>query len=171
MSTLTITVFSAVLIGLGSTLMFDIWGLFLKYTFKIPPSNICLIGRWFRYMPYGIVKHTNIAVSPRKSGECAVGWMVHYLIGMMFATVFVVIAGEPWLQRPALIPAITFGVVTVLAPFFIMQPLFGFGVAASKAVNPTQARVRSVMNHVAFGFGLYFFGWLVRWLLWSYPFN
>jgi hypothetical protein len=46
-----------------------------------------------------------------------------------------------------------------------MQPSFGFGFAASKTSNPAQARLRSLMNHAAFGAGLYLFGLLVSWLL------
>jgi len=75
---------------------------------------------------------------------------------------FVVFVGADWLKHPTLIPAITFGVFTVVAPFFIMQPAFGFGIAAAKASNSTSARVRSLINHFAFGFGLYIFGMLLR---------
>ena len=152
---------SAILMGLGATLIFDLWGLFLKYAFKIPPSNICLVGRWLRYMPEGTFQHSNIASSQKKSAECAVGWIAHYTIGITFAVIFIALAGISWLEHPTPIPAILFGVVTVLAPFFIMQPLFGLGFAASKTSNPTQARLRSLMNHTAFGVGLYLFGLLV----------
>ena len=143
--------------GLGATLTFDLWGLFLKHAFKITPSNICLVGRWLRYMPEGTFRHSNIGSTPPKSAECAVGWIAHYLIGITFASALVAFAGNNWLQQPTLMPAISFGVVTVLAPFFIMQPLFGLGVAASKTSNPAQARLRSLMNHAAFGVGLYLF--------------
>jgi hypothetical protein len=84
------------------------------------------------------------------------------MIGTMFAIVFIVLAGNNWLQHPTLIPAISYGIVTVLAPFFVMQPLFGFGFAASKTSNPSQARFRSLMNHTAFGIGLYLFALLVN---------
>ena len=87
------------------------------------------------------------------------------MIGVTFANAFIVLAGDNWLQHPTLIPAIAFGVVTVLAPFLIMQPSFGLGFAASKTANPAQARLRSLMNHTAFGAGLYIFGLLVAWLL------
>lgn len=153
-----------ILIGLGATLTFDLWGLFLKYAFKMAPSNICLVGRWFRYMPEGTLLHASIAASPPKSAECTVGWLAHYTIGIVLAFVFVAVAGNGWLEHPTLLPAMFFGVVTVLAPFVIMQPSFGLGFAASKTSNPTQARVRSLMNHTAFGVGLYLFGWLVSWL-------
>ena len=166
MNTLALSFVSIVLIGVGATLTFDLWGLFIKQTFRVPPSSICLVGRWIRYMPDGVFRHANIGATARKRAECQVGWMAHYLIGIIFAGVFAAIVGDPWLQSPMPIPAIIFGVITVLAPFFIIQPLFGFGVAASRTANPMQARARSVMNHVAFGVGLYIFGWLVNWSLW-----
>jgi hypothetical protein len=156
---------ASVFIGIGATLTFDLWGLFLKYAFKIPPSNFCLVGRWLLYMPEGTLKHSNIASASLKSGECTIGWITHYMTGIAFAIAFVALVGNNWLQHPTLIPAIIFGMITVSAPFFIMQPAFGFGVAASKTANPTQARLRSLMNHVVFGFGVYLFGLLVSWLL------
>jgi len=165
MNNLFLSLISAILIGLGATLVFDLWGLFLKYTFKITPSNICLVGRWLLYMPEGTFKHSNIGSAPRKSAECTVGWIAHYTIGVIFAIAFIAFAGNHWLENPTPIPAIIYGIVTVLAPFFIMQPAFGLGFAASKVANPAQARLRSLMNHTAFGVGLYFFGWLVSGLM------
>ncbi len=155
---------SVLVMGLGATLTFDLWVFFLRHAFNIPASNICLVGRWLRYTPEGIFKHSNLASAPPKSAECVTGWAAHYLIGILFAAAFVAIAGSSWLQRPTLLPAIGFGVVTVLAPFFIMQPLFGLGIAASKASNPGQARLRSLMNHTVFGVGLYLFGAGLNWV-------
>jgi uncharacterized membrane protein YagU involved in acid resistance len=150
--------------GLGATLTFDIWALFLKYAFKITPSNFCLVGRWIRYLPEGIVRHSNLVSTSQKSRECIVGWIAHYLIGITFAVGFVIFVGSNWLQHPTLIPALIFGIVTVLVPFFIIQPSFGLGIAASKTSDPLQARLRSLMNHIVFGIGLYLFALLVNWL-------
>ena len=61
MNNLALSLISAILIGLGATLTFDLWGQFLKHAFNITPSNICLVGRWLRYMPGGTLKHSNIA--------------------------------------------------------------------------------------------------------------
>jgi hypothetical protein len=166
MNNLALLLISAILMGLGATLTFDLWGLFLKQAFKITPSNICLVGRWLRYMPAGTFRHSNIGSTPSKSAECTVGWIAHYLIGITFASVFVAVVGPDWLQHPTLIPAIAFGIVTVLAPFCIMQPAMGLGLAASKTLNPAQARLRSLLNHTAFGAGLYLFGVLANGMLW-----
>jgi hypothetical protein len=87
------------------------------------------------------------------------------MIGITFAIAFVALVGNNWLQHPTPIPAIVFGVFTVLAPFCIMQPSLGLGFVSSKTPNPAQARLRSLMNHTAFGVGLYFSAWLVNWLL------
>lgn len=162
MNTLALLLVTTMFIGLGATLTFDLWGLLLKRVFGIAPGNICLIGRWFRYMLEGTYTHDNLAAAPRKGAECVLGWVAHYSIGVGFAGAFVALAGQNWLQRPTPLPAIFFGMVTVVAPFFIMQPAFGFGIAASRTPNPAQARVRSLMNHLAFGTGLYLFAWLVN---------
>ena len=165
MNNLALSLVRAILIGLGATLSTDLWALLLKRAFKITTPNYCLVGRWLRTMPEGVFTHSNIASAPQKSAECTVGWIAHYLIGITFAITFVALAGNNWLQHPALIPAIVFGVGTVLMPFFIMQPAFGLGFAASKTSSPMQARIRSLMNHTVFGAGLYLCALLVNWLI------
>jgi hypothetical protein len=165
MNNLTLSLISAILIGLGATLTTDLWALFLKRAFKIAEPNYCLVGRWLRTMPEGTFRHSSIASTPQKSAECMVGWIAHYLIGITFAITFVALVGNDWLQRPMLLSALAFGVGTVLMPFSIMQPAFGLGFAASKTPNPAQARFRSLMNHASFGVGLYLFGLLINWLL------
>lgn len=168
MNNLFLHLTSAIFIGLGATLTFDLWALFLKYTFKTTPSNFCLVGRWILYMPKGVFKHSNIRSTPRKNAECAAGWIAHYIIGMIFAVVFVELVGINWLQHPTLLPAVLFGLITVLMPFFIMQPAFGLGLASSKTPNPMDARFRSLINHAAFGIGLYLFGLLAGWFFQVY---
>ena len=41
----------AIAIGIGATLVMDLWNLFLKRAFSIPSLNYCLLGRWLRHMP------------------------------------------------------------------------------------------------------------------------
>ncbi len=151
-----------ILIGIGATIIFDLWAQLLKVLFKIPPSNICIVGRWVLYMLQGIFSHSNIVKATEKRGECLTGWVAHYMIGITLAAIFVLIVGESWLVEPTILPAVVYGIVTVIAPFLIMQPAFGFGFAASKTPYPNQARLRSLLNHAAFGAGLYLFTLLVN---------
>ncbi len=156
---------SVVLLGAGATLTFDLTATLLKVVFKVPPSNICLVGRWIGHMPEGAFTHASISNAPRKRWECAIGWTAHYLIGTAFALAFVAVVGSSWLERPTPVPALLFGIVTVLAPFLIMQPSMGLGVAASRTPNPGLARMRSLLNHFAFGIGLYLTAMLTREIL------
>lgn len=146
---------AAVLIGLGATLVMDAWALLLKRAFDIPSLSYCLVGRWLRHMPAGTFKHASIGAAAPKPRECTVGWIAHYLIGAVFAVALVALAPAEWPQRPTLWPALLFGIATVAVPFLVMQPSFGFGIAASKTPHPRQARLKSLMTHAVFGFGLY----------------
>ena len=146
---------AAVLIGAGATLVLDLWSMLLQRTFKVPFPNLCLLGRWLRYMPEGKFAHASIASAPRMPSECVLGWIAHYAIGAVFALVFVGVAPNGWLARPTLLPALLFGLGTVLFPYLVMQPAYGLGVAASKTPNPNSARLKSLMSHGVFGLGLY----------------
>lgn len=54
-------VLSAVAIGVGASLLMDLWNLFLKIAFGIPSLDYCLLGRWLRHMPSGTFRHGSIA--------------------------------------------------------------------------------------------------------------
>jgi uncharacterized membrane protein YagU involved in acid resistance len=148
-------IFGAIAIGIGATLVMDLWNLFLKRTFNIPSLSYCLLGRWLRHMSGGTLRHANITAASQKSYECTVGWVAHYTIGVMFALVFVALASGDWLARPTLLLALLYGIVTVVFPFLIMQPSLGLGIAASRTPKPMQARLKSLVTHTVFGIGLY----------------
>ena len=148
-------IMGAILVGLGATLLIDLWALLLRRGFNMPSLNYCLLGRWLLHMPDGTLVHRSITAAQQKPHECTLGWISHYLIGAALAVGFVLLAPESWLERPTLFPALAFGVATTLVPYLLMQPAFGFGVAASKTPNPNQARLKSLMTHTVFGVGLY----------------
>ena len=155
MSLQPLYVLDAILIGLGATLLIDLWALFLKRAFSVRSLDYCLLGRWVLYIPHGKIVHANVATTPAKPYECKVGWTTHYLIGTAFALLFVPLTPDGWLARPTLLPALAFGIATVVVPFFTMQPSFGLGIAASKTPHPNKARLKSLMTHTVFGVGLY----------------
>jgi hypothetical protein len=145
----------AIAIGFGATLIMDLWNLFLKRAFSIPSLNYCLLGRWVSHMPGGTFRHASIAAAPPKPFEGAVGWIAHYTIGMTLALVLVILTSGEWLARPTLFVALLYGIGTVVFPFFVLQPSLGLGIASSKTPKPMQARLKSLVTHTVFGFGLY----------------
>ncbi len=148
-------VLRAIAIGIGATLLMDLWNLFLKRAFSIPSLNYCLLGRWVSHMPGGTFRHASIAAAPQKPFECAVGWIAHYTIGITLALVLIILTSGEWLARPTLLVALLYGIGTVVFPFFVLQPSLGLGIASSKTPKPMQARLKSLATHTVFGFGLY----------------
>lgn len=144
-----------VLIGVGATVVMDLWGVFLKRCFGIPSLNFAMVGRWLGHIPSGQFAHDSIARASPVRGEGVIGWSAHYAIGIVFAGLLLAIWGLDWARQPTLLPALVVGVATVAAPFFIMQPGMGAGFAASKTPRPNVARLRSLATHTVFGFGLY----------------
>ena len=163
------SVVGAIAVGLGATLVMDLWNLFLKRAFGIPSLDFCLLGRWLLHMPGGRFRHASINAAARKPYECAVGSIAHYSIGGAFALVLVVLVSEDWLAQPTLQPALLFGLVTIVFPFFILQPAFGLGMAAARTPKPAQARLKSLMTHTVFGVGLYLCALGMRYALQAYP--
>jgi hypothetical protein len=47
------------------------------------------------------------------------------------------------------------GLVTILAPWLVMQPAMGAGIAGSRSPNPTATRLRNLGTHTVYGMGLY----------------
>lgn len=146
---------NAVIIGIGATLVMDFYALFQQRFFAIMPLNYALVGRWLIYMPKGIFYHKNILLTQSVKMESVVGWFAHYAIGVILAAIMIVLTGNSWLIEPTIVAALTFGILTVIFPYFLMQPCLGFGVAAAKTPKPNVARFRSLMTHSVFGLGLY----------------
>lgn len=145
----------ATAIGIGATIVMDLWAIFVKRAFSVPSLDYGLVGRWIGHLPRGRFLHSTIAQSATVPNERAIGWTAHYAIGIAFAALLLALWGLDWARQPTPIPALTVGLVTVVAPFFLLQPGMGAGVAASKTPRPNVARLRSLQAHVAFGIGLY----------------
>lgn len=156
----------AAVMGVGATLLMDVWNLFVKRTAGIPSLNYCQLGRWLRHMPGGTFRHASIAAASPMRYECAVGWIAHYTIGVTLALVFVALVPAGWLTRPTALPALAYGLGTVLFPFLILQPALGLGVASSRSPNPWLARVKSLVTHTVFGAGLYVCALGLRYAMW-----
>jgi hypothetical protein len=151
----------AVLIGAGATAVLDVWSAARTWLIGEPSPDYGLVGRWLVHLTRGRFRHDPISASPPVRGERPVGWIAHYLIGVMYAALLLAIWGLEWARQPTILPALIVGIGTVAAPFLVMQPGMGLGIAASRTPRPGAARLRSLITHAVFGAGLYAAGWAV----------
>lgn len=156
---------AALPIGAGATLLMDLWLVLLRRA-GLPTLDFAMLGRWAGHAARGRVVHASMARAAPVTGERALGWIVHYAVGIAFAAVLIAIAGPGWLEQPQWWPALLFGLLTVAAPLLLMQPAMGAGFFARRTPTPLANSLRSLANHAVFGSGLYAaalaWGWLVR---------
>jgi hypothetical protein len=141
-------------IGVLATVVLDMWLLVLKRA-GVPTLDFAMIGRWVGHTRRGVFVHGAIGKAAPVMHERVLGWLFHYLTGIVFAALLVAVKGVEWTANPSFAPAMAVGVTTVLAPWLVMQPAMGAGIAASKTPSPAKNRARSLANHSVFGFGLY----------------
>ena len=152
-----------ILIGVGATAVMDLWLAFLRQM-GVPTPDFALIGRWVGYLFRGRFRQFSIGKARPIAGEITLGWLTHYAVGVAFAGLLVAIQGFDWTRNPSVLPAVIVGMVTVVAPLFVMQPAMGAGFAASKTPTPFKNCLRSAINHTVFGVGLYLSAIGVEWI-------
>jgi hypothetical protein len=142
------------LIGAGATVVMDLWAFILR-RLGVPSLDLALLGRWIGHLPKGTLAHASIAKAAPIEHELLLGWCAHYAIGVAFAALLLGSYGLEWARAPSLFPALLIGVVTVVAPWFILQPALGAGIASSKTAAPLLNSLKSLATHTVFGLGLY----------------
>jgi hypothetical protein len=150
----------AIVIGAGATAIMDLWAASLRRCCRVPSLDYALLGRWIGHFPRGRFRHESIAHAAPVRYERAIGWGAHYTIGVAFAALLLAIAGLEWLKQPTLMPPLLVSSSTLVAPFLVMQPAMGAGIAASRTPRPNVARLRSVVTHTVYGVGLYASAWI-----------
>jgi hypothetical protein len=150
------------LIGVGATAAMDLWLLLLK-RLGVPTADFALVGRWVGHALRGRPTHASIARAAPIPREAALGWAVHYAVGVALAAVLVAFAGVEWTRDPTWPAALAVGIGSVVLPYFVMQPAMGAGIAASKTAAPLRNAARSAANHAVFGLGLYLSATLLQW--------
>lgn len=155
-------ILNGILIGIGATVLFDLWAQLLARLPGMPKPNWAPIGRWFWHLREGRVFHDDIAGAAPYAHETALGWAGHYATGILYGVIFALIVGPDWFAAPRFLPAWIFGILTVAGGWFLLQPGLGLGWAASKTPNPWKARALNLVAHTVFAIGLYGTALLIR---------
>jgi hypothetical protein len=144
----------SLLIGGGATVTMDLWAAILR-RFGVPSLDLALLGRWIAHIPRGRWIHQSIARTAPVRAERLLGWCAHYAIGVSFAALLLFAFGLQWAHTPTLLPALLIGIPSVVAPWFVLQPALGAGIASSKTPKPLFNAMKSLVTHIVFGFGLF----------------
>ena len=118
-------------------------------------SHWDLVGRWVAGIPHGKLINADINSMPSVSYEAALGWGFHYLTGIVYGVMYIgicLLIETP----PGFVSAVAFGIMTAVAPFFILMPGMGKGVLARKTPTPLKNCLSSLFVHAIFGVGLWF---------------
>ena len=143
-----------VLTGILATVTLDLWALTANRVAGLPITNWGHVGRWMTGMLSGTLYHPDIATAPHARGERFAGWLTHYVVGIVYAATYLTLVAALG-SAPAIYSAGFFGLVTVLAPWLILQPCLGSGFFAANAPNPGFTRRINLSSHLVFGTGLY----------------
>ena len=142
-----------ILLGIGGTVAMDLWALIIARLGIAPFPNWAGPGRWVAHWPR--VFHADfqaLAVSPF---DPALGWMLHYGVGVLYGVIWIAIGGSSWLATPSFLPVWLFSLLTIAAGWFLLQPAMGLGWAASQTPSPWKTRILGLLAHTAFGFGMW----------------
>jgi hypothetical protein len=149
------TILVGALIGIGGTVAMDIWALVLWKVFGQNAPNWAPVGRWTWHLRNGQIFHHAIGDARPFAAEQALGWLVHYAVGIVYGVVLALFMGPNWLAAPTFLPAFVWGMVTVSAGWFLLQPGLGLGWAASKTSNPLKVRIMNLVAHTIFALGMW----------------
>jgi hypothetical protein len=148
-------VFQGILMGLGATILMDLWAVLLARLPGQGPADWAPVGRWFWHLRGGRVFHDDIAAAEPYPHELALGWAGHYAVGILYGIAFALIVGADWMAEPSFLPAWIFGIATIVFGWFLLAPGMGRGWAAARAPNPAKARLLGLVGHSVFALGLY----------------
>lgn len=153
---------NGILIGIGATTVMDVWALVLSLLPGQSRPNWGLVGRWFWHLRDGQIFHDDISASKPYAHEVALGWIGHYAVGILYGIIFALYGGAAWFANPIFLPAWIFGILTVAAGWFLLQPGLGIGWAASRLPNARNVRILNLVAHTFFAFGMYGTGILLK---------
>ena len=151
---------NGILIGVIATIGMDIWAAIAKHVLRLPTADWSLVGRWFGHMPRGIFVHRPISAAVPIPYELVIGWAGHYLTGASYGLMYLYLVQIVVNRSPSLLSALVFGLVTLLMPWFVMQPALGAGFFAVRTPRPGVTRLTNLSMHTVFGISLYI-GWML----------
>ena len=151
-----------VIAGVAATVTMDVLGSLARSLGLATGAKGQWVGRWYLGMARGQFVHSDITAAPERPGEKRAALIGHYVIGIVLAVIYVVGAGWLGLSPASLFVALGYGLATCVFPWFLVMPGLGFGAFGRKGPPELKLFTSSVMNHLCYGFGLWWIARLLR---------
>lgn len=145
-------------VGVGSTVVLDLWVQVAKKVTGLPPTDWGVVGRWLKGLLQGHLFLNSADTRIITGTEKLLGWAFHYLVGIAYALLLLVFAGTDFIVHPTIMPVFIIGVcISSIAGLMVLTPCLGGGFCARKVENQKAIIVYVIVAHVLFALGQYFF--------------
>jgi len=143
------------LLGVVATAVMDILGTLARKAHVVAPLPPTLLGQWVASMARGQVRRASIEQAVPVGHELVIALLAHYVVGVVFASLYLFATSRLDMSPRSAGAAITFGLATCLFPWLLMFPAMGFGLFGVRGPPGTQLFLSSLVNHAAYGVGIW----------------
>ena len=141
--------------GLFATILFDLFNYSLYFAYDIDKPKWNLLGRYFLGYKESRFVRKNLINDEELENELYWGYFFHYLIGIIYGIIFVII-NYLLFDYPSILLAYIFGFSTVLGGWCFLMPFaYNIGFFASKSEQKINLLIQNLIAHFVFGTGLF----------------
>lgn len=141
-------------VGVVATAALDLWQQACRLAFGMPATDWGMIGRWVGHFRDGTFVQPDIGRAAPVPHETALGWAVHYAVGIGYGVVYLALVWFVLRIPPAPVPALVFAALSVSVTWFVVEPVLGAGVMARRVPHRPAALAHDFTSHLALGVGL-----------------
>ncbi len=152
---MVVSLLAGVGVGVAATMTMDVLGSFARRIGLTAGAEGRWVGRWYLGIARGQILHSDIANAPERPGEVRAALVGHYLIGIVLAVVYVLVADVVNVSPGAFPVAVGYALVTCVFPWFLVLPGLGFGAFGLKGPRELKLFTSSLLNHSFYGLGLW----------------
>ena len=147
--------FQGLISGIIATIIFDLFNISLKFAYNIDKPKWNFLGRYFLGYKKGRYIRKSLQEDDDEENELLWGYIIHYLIGIIYG-LFYVFINLLIFDYPSLLIAYVVGFITVLGAWCYLMPFaYNLGFFASKSDQQFKTLTQNLIGHFIFGTGLF----------------
>ena len=148
-------IFQGLISGIIATIIFDLFNISLKFAYNIDKPKWNFLGRYFLGYKEGRYIRKSLQDDDDVENELLWGYIIHYLIGIIYG-LFYVFINLLIFDYPSLLIAYVVGFITVLGAWCYLMPFaYNLGFFASKSDQQFKTLTQNLIGHFIFGTGLF----------------